>query len=84
MDCELLIEAEKDWIKSVLEQYRVSYNRGFIPDEDPLVIIFNYLINNNLLYLFIELPESNHYKALSLFYKYFLSLFIKTLPFQYE
>jgi hypothetical protein len=53
MDCELLIEAEKDWIKSVLEQYRVSYNRGFIPDEDPLVIIFNYLINNNLLYLFI-------------------------------
>ncbi|CAB3999950.1 Indoleamine 2,3-dioxygenase 2, partial [Paramuricea clavata] len=37
MDCELLIEAEKDWIKSVLEQYRVSYTRGFIPDEDPLL-----------------------------------------------
>jgi phosphoribosylamine-glycine ligase len=39
MECEL-IEAEKDWIKSVLEQYRVSYTRGFIPDNDPLVIIY--------------------------------------------
>ncbi len=38
MDCEL-IEAEKDWIKSVLEQYRVSYTRGFVPDKEPLVIL---------------------------------------------
>ena len=32
-----LIEAEKDWIESVVEQYRVSYTRGFIPGENPLL-----------------------------------------------
>ena len=37
-NCDL-IEGEKDWIKSVLGQYRVSYTRGFIPEKDPLVII---------------------------------------------
>ena len=37
MDSEL-IEAEKDSIKSVLERFRVSYTRGFIPDKDPLVM----------------------------------------------
>ena len=36
-NCDL-IEGEKDWIKSVLGQYRVSYNRGFIPEKDPLVM----------------------------------------------
>lgn len=41
VDCGL-IEAEKDWIKSILREYRVSYTRGFIPDEDPMVMVCEY------------------------------------------
>ncbi|XP_028415868.1 indoleamine 2,3-dioxygenase 2-like [Dendronephthya gigantea] len=40
VDCGL-IEAERDWITSVFKQYRVSYTRGFIPDEDPMLEFTN-------------------------------------------
>lgn len=38
-----LIDNERAWITSVLAQYRVSYTRGFVPEEDPQVIFTVYL-----------------------------------------
>lgn len=34
-DTDLL--GQKPWIESVLKKYNVSWSRGFIPEEDPLV-----------------------------------------------
>ena len=34
------IESEREWIVSVLKKYDVSYTRGFLPDENPLVSVF--------------------------------------------
>ena len=39
MNSELL-EAQKEWIMPIFDRFKVSYNRGFIPDKDPLVRYF--------------------------------------------
>ena len=40
MDVELpqtRLTAHKDWIKSVLRKYDVSWEHGFLPEKEPLV-----------------------------------------------
>ncbi|XP_046855926.1 indoleamine 2,3-dioxygenase qulI-like [Xenia sp. Carnegie-2017] len=40
MNCELL-EAQKECITPIFDRFKVSYNRGFIPDKDPLLKFTN-------------------------------------------
>ena len=35
-----LLEGQKEWIMPIFDRFKVSYNRGFIPDKDPLVSYF--------------------------------------------
>ncbi|XP_046854988.1 indoleamine 2,3-dioxygenase 2-like [Xenia sp. Carnegie-2017] len=36
-----LLEAQKEWIMPIFDRFKVSYNRGFIPDKDPLLKFTN-------------------------------------------
>ncbi|XP_046854990.1 indoleamine 2,3-dioxygenase 2-like isoform X2 [Xenia sp. Carnegie-2017] len=36
-----LLEAQKKWIMPIFDRFKVSYNRGFIPDTDPLLKFTN-------------------------------------------